>query len=268
MSEAQLKPPSVASTGLSKEMARLEKENKDLKIRIRQSEKVMPYILALHGCRDILPPEDLRLRVGTNTSPANFYAQGASSARTVVDAFGADPGAAILDWGCGSGRTFNWLQTLPAWREHYVGCDVDPIAIEWLRHAGVGSVAVCTDDPPLPYPDGSFGGLFSFSVLTHIHPDNHDRWYAEIARVLRPGARALITVQGDVVVNSGNVKDPATLREFSEQGWAFRAHDGHYKSAALVSRGVTESKISKLFKIVSYQTGGYHNMDMIVAEKQ
>jgi SAM-dependent methyltransferase len=184
MSEMQANP-SVSVAALAKEITRIQKELKDLQTRVRQSEKVIPNILAIHGSKDLLPPEELRLHVGTTTSAINFYAQGANSARAVVETFGIEPRAPVLDWGCGSGRTLNWLQTLPAWREHYAGCDVDPAAIDWLRRAGVNSVAVCNDDPPLPYPDASFDGLFCFSVLTHIHPDYHARWYAEMARVLR-----------------------------------------------------------------------------------
>ena len=52
-----------------------------------------------------MPPENLRMNVGTNTSEANYWAQGVNSSARVVHVFGKQPGGPILDWGCGRGRT-------------------------------------------------------------------------------------------------------------------------------------------------------------------
>lgn len=120
-----------------------------------------------------LPPESLRLNVGTVTTEANFLAQGAASSGRVLMHFGQVPDGPVLDWGCGSGRTWRWLYQYPAWRKAYHGCDVDAPAIEWLKARGVANVAVTSDEPVLPYPDNHFAGLFCFSVLTHIPAQRH-----------------------------------------------------------------------------------------------
>jgi len=214
-----------------------------------------------------LPPESLRLNVGTRTTEANFWVQGIKSSERVRKVFGDVPPGPLLDWGCGSGRTANWLLKRPGWREGYFGCDVDAEAIAWLRENGVEQVAVCKDDPPLPYADGAFVGVFSFSVMTHIPADRHRTWYAEIARILRPGGRAFFTIQGDGLVASGKALRSGTLEAYERDGFAYEQHDGHYKDAALVSARFSRSAFDGIFEEESYGAGGYNNMDFFILRK-
>lgn len=227
---------------------------------LRLGEKAIGNVLSLLGLEEIIPAEALRLHVGTSTTAANYYAQGANSARTVVETFGREPGGLVLDWGCGSGRTYNWLRLLPAWRDAYRGCDVDRDAIAWLRSRGIDAVDVCQTEPPLPYEAETFTGLFCFSVLTHIHPSSHGAWYDEIARVLRPGGRAFITTQGEAVIASGRMSDEHARRAFLEQGWAYQTHDGHYKDAALVSGPFTSRLLGERFARVEPIPGNYNGV--------
>jgi SAM-dependent methyltransferase len=182
--------------------------------------------------------------------------------------FGSEPEEPILDWGCGSGRTLRWLWGFPGWRQAYHGCDVDAEAIDWLRQAGVRNVLVNRDDPPLPYEDSVFGGLFAFSVLTHIHPDRHRPWYAELARVLRPGGKALLTTQGSAIVADSQYRLPAGVREdYAKNGFVYFEHEGHYKSAALVSEEFTRTASDGILQIEDYRVRGYANMDAFVTVK-
>jgi SAM-dependent methyltransferase len=195
------------------------------------------------------PPERLRLNVGRVASETNWLAQGAASAERVIRRFGLEPGGAILDWGCGSGRTLNWLLTRGTWAECYQGCDVDADAIAWLGSQGIANVKLCQPAPPLPYEEEKFAGLFSFSVLTHIEPAYHRSWYAELHRVLKPGATALLTVQG------------------TPRGTAFYARPGHYKHVALVSEEFTRNALTGLFRVQKYTHRGFGQMDIFVARR-
>jgi SAM-dependent methyltransferase len=184
-----------------------------------------------------MPPEELRLHVGTNTTVSNFLAQGLNSSTRALEIFGEDPGGLILDWGCGSGRTARWLQAYPGWRENYVGCDVDAEAIAWLRQIGGFRVEVCGDIPPLPFDAATFSGVFAFSVLTHIPPERHRSWLEELARVLRPDALAYLTTLGRSVAEPRRTDlGKQALRDFDATGGLYlKRGKGHYKDAAIVT---------------------------------
>ena len=225
--------------------------------------KVVRALIGRHYDGLPLPPEPLRLHVGTTTSAANFWSQGISSSTRVLEVFGEQPAAPILDWGCGSGRTLRWLVAYDAWREHYRGCDVDPVAIEWLRSTTKAQVAVCKDEPPLPYPDQSFAGVFSFSVLTHIHPSKHRAWYEDLRRVLVPNGLAYLTTAGASTITEERVqlKGPVD-RDFAERGFVYWKNEGHYKDAAVVSETFTREQLRGLFTVEEYRPDGYGNMDV------
>ena len=55
-------------------------------------------------------------------------------------------------------------------------------------HAGVPA-----SEYTFPYPDASFDFAFATSVFTHLLPDEADRYLAEMARVMRPDGRLLLT---------------------------------------------------------------------------
>src|SRR4051794_30571690 len=67
---------------------------------------------------------------------------------------------------------------------------------EWRRLAGriPGLWLEVADATALPYPDASFDAVYSASVLEHIRDDGDITAAREIARVLRPGGIAALTV--------------------------------------------------------------------------
>lgn len=216
-----------------------------------------------------LPSENLRLNVGINTTAANFLAQGFNSAQRVIEVFGLNPAGPMLDWGCGSGRTLNWLLPQGNWKHVWNGCDVDEEAIDWLRKRGISSAEKCSDIPPLPYPDEYFEGVYAFSVLTHIHPKQHRSWYEEVFRVLKPRGLALLTTQGDAVLASNRVADTQAIKRYAEVGWCDIEQPGHYKNASLVSPKFTTDLIGEYFDLVDYTAGGYQAlMDQIIVRKK
>ena len=180
----------------------------------------------------------------------------------MLSLFGEHPPGPILDWGCGSGRTLRWLWHLEGWRENYVGCDVDAKAIEWLHDVGISSVDVCGDDPPLPYPDNRFHGVFAFSVLTHIHPARHRRWCEELRRVMRNDAKAYLTYQGPSIAQDEAFPIPESVRrELGTTGHGYWPQAGHYKDAAFVSEEFVRRTLDGLFVVESFEPQGYQNMD-------
>jgi SAM-dependent methyltransferase len=212
-----------------------------------------------------IPPELLRQHVGAQASASKHLTKGQRSAKKVVEVFGESPVAPILDWGCGVGRTRWWLDRLPAWREWYRGTDVDREAIAWLEGFGVQNLSVCTDTAiALPYADGELGGLFSFSVLTHIEPVKFRAWTTELRRVLKPGAIAYLTFNETPVGRLDPVGHATYLSEYRGQGntWILKA--GHYKSAAFVSHEFMARALDDLFEVIEMRHRDYGDMDAAI----
>jgi SAM-dependent methyltransferase len=119
---------------------------------------------------------------------------------------------------------------------------------------------VCGESPPLPYENGSFGGLFGFSVLTHIPPDHHRRWYEEFRRILRPGGVAFVTTHGAWEAAKSTEE---AQRRFQAGGAAFDLHPApnHYKDSSIVSPDFTREAMRGLLDVVDYAERGYLNQD-------
>lgn len=90
---------------------------------------------------------------------------------------------AVLDVGCGR-KPYRHLATAAT---RYVGVDVDTTATR--EH---GDVDVFYDGRTLPVADGSFEGVLCSQVLEHVFTP--EEFLREIARVLRPGGRLVLTV--------------------------------------------------------------------------
>ena len=101
--------------------------------------------------------------------------------------------AQALDIGSGAG----WVvDRLMAWGADTEGCDVADVAVERLRAERPGVTFFVADwgASPLPRPDGAFDLVTLLDVAYHVVDD--DQWaagVADIARLLRPGGRLIVT---------------------------------------------------------------------------
>ena len=118
----------------------------------------------------------------------------------------------ILDYGCGTGGNTSFYAAVGP----VVGIELDAAAIR-LAHAR-GAAQYCrSHGTQLPFPDGVFDAVVASDVLEHIEDDMAAA--AEIARVMRPGSVAIISV-------------PAHQWLFSEHDTALR-HCRRYSKAAI-----------------------------------
>lgn len=110
-----------------------------------------------------------------------------------------DLGDDVLEVGPGYGATTDALAKLAP---KVTAVEIDPRLATMLveRFAGNETVMIARGDATaLDFPDGRFSGAASFTMLHHVPTMSlQDRLFAEVARVLRPGA---VFVAGDSVAN-------------------------------------------------------------------
>ncbi len=95
-----------------------------------------------------------------------------------------------LEVGYGSGVVLAALHPLVG-ELHGLDLDADPArAEETLRTRGATATLVQGSVYDLPYPDGHFDLVASFSTFEHLH--EYPKALAEVARVLRPGGQFLL----------------------------------------------------------------------------
>jgi glycosyltransferase involved in cell wall biosynthesis/trans-aconitate methyltransferase len=92
-----------------------------------------------------------------------------------------------LDFGCGDGHFASALG-----HRFDAGVDVDPRALHEAARMVAHRLLLHTDHAALPFADGAFETIVANSTLEHV--SGLGDVLAELARVLRPGGRLLVTV--------------------------------------------------------------------------
>jgi len=131
----------------------------------------------------------------------------------------------LIDFGCGRKPYENLFRV-----DQYIGID-----IETTGHDHKNSrVDVYYDGKTIPFADESFDALFFSEVLEHVF--NVDEVLTEISRVLKPGAKALITVP-----------------------FSWNEHEIPYDFGRYTSFGVQHLLKEKDFEILEYRKSGHYS---------
>lgn len=100
-------------------------------------------------------------------------------------------GRVLLDYGCGAGRSAEFLLSIGAGRVYGVDHDPDMIERALARRLG-GATFTCIDEV-IPLPDESVDGAVSLNVFIEIRtPAEMARVCREVARTLRPGSPFIV----------------------------------------------------------------------------
>lgn len=109
------------------------------------------------------------------------------------------PGLELLDMGCGSGPFALFLAAERGLRVRAL--DIDGRALAWqmrgARRLGLSPAtfaAVRGDSRSLPFPDATFDRVLNLGSIEHLRNDGDLVAAAEMARVLRPGGLAVLTI--------------------------------------------------------------------------
>lgn len=163
-------------------------------------------IESLKGNRGMIPPRSM-VFVGDG----DFEAIGNEFKAYLIDLAGLRPDSHVLDIGCGIGRMAVPLTSYLT-RGQYRGIDIVEKGILWCErritprfpnfrfvHSNIYNKlynrrgTVKASEYAFPFPDHHFDVAFLTSVFTHMLPADVEHYTAEIARVLKPGGRCLVT---------------------------------------------------------------------------
>lgn len=159
------------------------------------------------------------LRAGPDSAPlpefrrrGEFEALGRGHFENVRAIADLKPDDRVLDVGCGLGRVALHFAGFLDMRGRYDGFDASRTGVDWCNariaprhpkfrfvHADIRNRqynphgALDAASFIFPYADESFSLAYATSVLTHLLPDAAAHYLKEIARVLRPGGRSLVT---------------------------------------------------------------------------
>lgn len=147
-----------------------------------------------NGILDLRPPEELAGRETHYTADADEFAAALDYRSVGEPLLGAavrrrwlrrwlplGPGKLILDIGAGDGRFALWSATSGA---QIVALDAAP----FFADAAVAQLDLALGDVrALPFPTGAFDAAYSIDVMEHLDAPGLERFFAEAARVLKPG---------------------------------------------------------------------------------
>lgn len=160
-----------------------------------------------------LPPDALLRRIGGPAATRDAYRVGGLTTFLQLDLLARRHAGrrltrfpTILDWGVGCARVLRHfaesagpLGLPPQEGGRLIGVDIDAAAIDWCRESlgGIAEFARPEGDG-FDLPGESVDLLYGISVMTHLTERDQQLWLAEIRRVLKPGAIAILTVHGEV----------------------------------------------------------------------
>jgi SAM-dependent methyltransferase len=166
------------------------------------------YRHQIFGSRtDLCPPESL-IYVGSG----EFKETGEEFLKYFIELAGLKPFNSVLDAGCGIGRMAIPLTGYLDIRGRYEGFDVMDHGIKWCqghitrRYPNFNFQLVDiynqgynpkgkwrASEYRFPFEDSTFDLVCMTSVFTHMLPADMENYFCEVARVLKPGGRSLIT---------------------------------------------------------------------------
>lgn len=133
--------------------------------------------------------------------------------RLAHERIGIGPGARVLEVGCGFGLETLRLARLTAPGGHVTGCNLSSdFLAEGRRRAFAAAADIDFEQArveALPYPDRSFGILWSERLLIYVHDIRQA--ISEMHRVLHSGGR-IACIEPDISTSTLNLKDRALVR--------------------------------------------------------
>ena len=158
----------------------------------------------------------------------------------------ADWRGRVLDLGCGTGIHTRAVAELADWA---VGIDVSPRLVRkaQVKLRGARGSVVVADARHMPFADGTFDAALSYGEpLSHI--EDPGAVLAELARVMRPGGRAILSVDNEwnlrTLTSPRRFLQAASSRGGAVRDWEFYDDGGH--AVRLSLKTFTHSELAGL----------------------
>ncbi|MCM8782628.1 MAG: methyltransferase domain-containing protein [Candidatus Omnitrophica bacterium] len=103
--------------------------------------------------------------------------------------FSRDKNRLILDLGCGGGNKFFTKYG------NVVGVDFELTPLETAK--GIYNMVIHSDITTLPFENNAFDYVVSADVIEHVPPENKDKLFSEIYRVLKTGGKTAHVIETD-----------------------------------------------------------------------
>ncbi|MFN4293065.1 MAG: class I SAM-dependent methyltransferase [Thermoflexales bacterium] len=128
----------------------------------------------------------LTAKAAERGNPSFVWRAGQERRLAMLNAAAPLAGKRVLEFGCGIGA---YVREIRRYTPHVFGFDIEIERLQTGRAAGVAGLLAAAAER-LPFADNAFDVVFSNEVLEHVEDDRAA--CREIARVLRPGGRAVI----------------------------------------------------------------------------
>ena len=191
-----------------------------------------------------IPMYDIPLpKVGARVKKKEYWKRGEEYLQIFIELCKITPDSSILDVGCGVGRMAIPFTRYLSEKGSYEGFDIVPRWINWCqkeitsRYPNFRFIIadvyngnynpegkVTASKYRFPYESETFDLVFLTSVFTHMLPKDMENYLKEVARVLKVGARCLITYfilneESESLIRAGLARKN---RDFKHQGDGYR----------------------------------------------
>ena len=222
---------------------------------------------ALAGKTNKYVPPRGYIYTGSPSNAKNYIKQGEFHLELLKEEIELKPTDAVLDIGCGVGRTAIALTQYLNKEGSYAGFDVVEKGINWCKK-GIGNdfsnfqfeyVSLFNDlyntsknkaaDFVFPYDDGRFDKVFTISLFTHMQIDEIQHYFNEIERVVNDSGLCFSTF---FLYDSNDEDYIASKKDFNfpHEGDGFRLMNENVKSGNIA---IHKFKLDEMFKKANLQ---------------